>query len=293
VQFPQQYTVFPVWNNNADSSYNAMVISLRRRLGSLTFDANYVFSKGIDDGSALEGENSFYNGTTPNNFDPHAQRAVSSFDVRHNFNANWLYNMPVGRGKALGASMPGWADQIIGGWQITGVWRWRSGFPIDTGNGFYFPTTWDISGSAQQLFPLKTEIQKSASGGPNLFPNPVDASASNPFKATGTAYAAYTHTPMGGAGSRNTLRAGGFFTIDLGIGKSFRMPWEGHRLQFRWEIFNLTNTVSFASSGGDITLDLDSVSAFGRIINTASSASQSYPLVPHNRVMQIGLRYEF
>jgi hypothetical protein len=71
------------------------------------------------------------------------------------------------------------------------------------------------------------------------------------------------------------------------------MPFEGHRLQFRWEIFNLTNTVSFASTYSDITLDLDSVSAFGKFVNTASSASQSYPLVPHNRVMQIGLRYEF
>lgn len=293
ILFPQQYTVLPVWNNQADSSYNALVITVRRRLGSFVFDANYSFAKSMDDGSALEGENSNYSGITPNNFDPHPYRAVSDFDVRHNFNANWLYNLPIGRGKYVGASMPGWADQIIGGWQVTGVWRWRSGFPVEVANGFWFPTTWDNAGTATRVTSLKTEIQKSAAGGPNLFVDPVDDSAENPFKASSTAYAAYIHTPMGGSGSRNTLRAGSFFTIDLGIGKSFRMPWEGHKLQFRWEIFNLTNSVNFASTFNDLSLDLDSVSSFGRIINTASSASQSYPLVPHNRVMQFGLRYDF
>lgn len=291
--FPQQYTVLPVWTNNADSSYHALVVSVRRRLGSFVFDANYSFSKSMDDGSALEGESSNYSGVLPNNFDPHPYRALSDFDIKHNFNANWLYTLPFGRGKWLGAGIPGWADQIVGGWQVTGVWRWRSGFPVDVANGFWFPTTWDIAGTATQLLPLSTKIRKSAKDGPNLFVNPVDAKAENPFHAVGTAYAAYIHTPMGGSGTRNSLRAGRFFTVDLGIGKSFRMPAEGHRLQFRWEIFNLTNSVSFASGGGDLSLNLDSVSSFGRIINTASSASQSYPLVPHNRVMQLGLRYEF
>jgi hypothetical protein len=294
ILFPQQYTVFPVWTNNAESSYHALVLSLRRRMGSFVFDANYSFSKSMDDGSSLEGENSNYSGILPNNFDPHPYRALSDFDVKHNFNANWLYSLPLGRGKTFASSIPSWADEMIGGWQVSGVWRWRSGFPVGVWNGFWFPTTWDNSGTATQLLPLKTEIQKSAKDGPNLFVTPVDASAGNPFHAAGTAYAAFIHTPMGGSGTRNTLRAGRFFTLDLGIGKSFRMPFEGHRLQFRWEIFNLTNSVSFASiSGTDLSLDLDSVDSFGRIINTASSASQSYPLVPHNRVMQIGLRYEF
>lgn len=294
VLFPQQYAVFSTWTNNAQSFYNGLVVSLRRRMGRVQFDANYVLSKSLDDGSALEGESSFYSGVTPDNFTPRAQRAFSDFDLRHNFNSNWLYELPIGRGRSLGSNFPGWADQIVGGWQITGVSRWRAGFPVGVANGFWFPTTWDVAGNATRIAPVETKIRKSAEGGPNLFSNPVDSKASNPFNASGTAYAAYVHTPMGGSGTRNNLRAGRFFTIDLGIAKTFRMPVESHRLQFRWEIFNVMNSVSFASArGSDISLNLDSVSSFGRIINAASSASQSYPLVPHNRVMQLGLRYEF
>jgi len=289
VLWPQQYTLLSVRNNSAKSFYNSMVLSVRRRMGGLFFDANYVFSKSIDDGSALE--NSGYGGVDPNNFEPYTQRAVSDFDIKHNFNANWVWDFPVGRGRSFGAGIPGWADQIVGGWQISGVWRWRSGFPLDVANGFYFPTTWDISGNAVLLSPLKSDLQKHAPDGPNLFANPVDTSVSNPFHATGTAYAAHTHTMMGGSGSRSTLRGPRFFTVDLGFGKSFRMPFEGHRLQLRWEIFNAFNTVNFSSNGA--SLNLDNVGSFGRFSSTASSASQSFPLVPHNRVMQIGLRYEF
>jgi hypothetical protein len=278
-----------------------MVVSVRKRTGALQFDANYVLSKSIDDGSGLEGENSFYNGVLPNNFEPHAQRAFSDFDLRNNFNANWLFELPVGRGKAVGSDMPGWADEIAGGWQITGVQRWRSGFPIGVYNGAWFPTVWNIDGYGTQVAPIASDIQKSAANGPNLFANPAVTNQGNPFNVAGTAYSAFEHTPMGGSGSRNVLRGSGFFTIDAGIGKTFRLRSEKQRLQFRWEVFNVTNTVSFASSrdagragaNSNISVSLDSPASFGRIINATSSASQSYPLVPHNRVMQLGMRYEF
>ena len=59
------------------------------------------------------------------------------------------------------------------------------------------------------------------------------------------------------------------------------MPWEGHRLQFRWEVFNATNTARFDVSS--ISLDLTNSGTFGRYQET---------LAPP-RVMQFGLRYEF
>lgn len=301
VFFPQQYNEFPVWTNNAQSFYNGLLVSVRRRVGSVQFDGNYVLSKSLDDGSGLEGEDSFYNGVLPDAFTPHAQRAFSDFDVRHNFNANFLYELPVGKGKAFGSNLPGWADEIVGGWQVTGVQRWRSGFPIGVYNGAWFPTVWNIDGYGTQVSPVESKIDKNASTGPNLFANAADTKAGNAFNAKGTAFAAFTHTPMGGSGSRNVIRGGAFFTIDAGIGKTFRLHNENQRLQFRWEIFNVTNTVSFASSrnagragsNSNISLSLDSPTSFGRIVNATSSASQSYPLVPHNRVMQLGLRYEF
>ena len=79
------------------------------------------------------------------------------------------------------------------------------------------------------------------------------------------------------------IRGDGFYTLDMGLSKAWRMPYkEGHRLQFRWEVFNVTNSVSFdpqALKGAN----LDSRATFGKYSGTLSSP----------RVMQLGLRYEF
>jgi hypothetical protein len=92
----------------------------------------------------------------------------------------------------------------------------------------------------------------------------------------------FDNTRPGSSGSRNSLYGPRFFTIDFGLGKSFRMPYlEGHRVQFRWETFNLTNTPNFSG----ITLDLDTPTTFGQITTTTGESAR--------RVMQFGLRYEF
>jgi hypothetical protein len=139
VLMPPQYHELSVYTNNAESFYNGLLISVRRHKGGVQLDANYVLSKSIDDGSGLESESSLYNGVLPDSFTPRAERAFSDFDLRHNFNANLVYELPVGRGKALGSNLPNWADEIVGGWEITDVTRWRSGFPLGVVNGSWFP----------------------------------------------------------------------------------------------------------------------------------------------------------
>ncbi|HWX40184.1 MAG TPA: hypothetical protein VN345_03460, partial [Blastocatellia bacterium] len=107
-------------------------------------------------------------------------------------------------------------------------------------------------------------------GGPNIFANPV------------AAFAAYQNTLPGGVGTRNLLRGDGFFNVDMGLGKTWKMPYkESHSLQFRWEVFNVTNSVSFDPAS--ISASLDTPATFGKYGSTLSSA----------RVMQFGLRYQF
>jgi hypothetical protein len=78
------------------------------------------------------------------------------------------------------------------------------------------------------------------------------------------------------------LRGDGFFGIDMGLGKTWKLPFEGHKLQFRWETFNLTNTVRFDVNS--LTLDMGSGRAnFGKYSETLTNP----------RVMQFALRYEF
>jgi hypothetical protein len=108
-------------------------------------------------------------------------------------------------------------------------------------------------------------------GGPNLWQNPS------------AALAAFSLTLAGQSGTRNTIRGDGFFDIDTGVGKSFTMPYsESHRLQFRWETFNLTNSVRFDPNLG-IGLSLTSSSTFGNLTRQLGSP----------REMQFALRYSF
>jgi hypothetical protein len=82
-------------------------------------------------------------------------------------------------------------------------------------------------------------------------------------------------------GPRNNLRADNYVNLDFGIGKSFNMPWEGHRFMFRWDIFNVTNSVYFDAF--TINLDYGTKGSFGDYVNVLGGP----------RRMQLSLRYEF
>ncbi len=102
-----------------------------------------------------------------------------------------------------------------------------------------------------------------------MFPGPV------------AAFAAFRTTIPGQTGSRNVLRGDGYFSVDTGLAKAFHVT-ERQRIQFRWEVFNLTNTPRF--DVGSATLNMsDNTPNFGKY-NSMLNAS---------RVMQFGLRYEF
>ena len=105
--------------------------------------------------------------------------------------------------------------------------------------------------------------------GPNLFPDPE------------AAFQSFDYSRAGQTGSRNILRGDGILSLDMGLAKDFKMPWEGHKLQFRWEVFNVSNTARFDVQ--TINLDVSDRSTFGRYTSTLSEP----------RVMQFGLRYEF
>jgi hypothetical protein len=86
----------------------------------------------------------------------------------------------------------------------------------------------------------------------------------------------------GNSGSRNIIRGQGFFTIDASLDKRFLMPWSDKQsLQFRAEVFNLTNTPRFDVNQS--SLQLGSPDSFGEYNGTLGTP----------RVMQFGLRYEF
>ena len=92
-------------------------------------------------------------------------------------------------------------------------------------------------------------------------------------------YRSFRPARPGEVGDRNVLRGQGYISLDMGLYKSFKLPWEGHGLQFRWEVFNVTNTQRFdgltiadLSLGTDPFLGGNPSSDFGRLhLNSGSS----------------------
>jgi Carboxypeptidase regulatory-like domain len=274
--FQTQFDSAPAWASLGSASYHSFQLGFRKRMSKgVQFNFNYTLSKSIDNASAVENSDQF-GGQIANVFAPRDQISVSDFDLRHQFNANWVAELPFGKGKWLAKDAPGLLNAFIGGWQASGIFRYRTGLPLTIGNGFNFPTNYFLTGAGTQIAPiesgnaLKNVLDSDGQRRPFLFANGADSVES------------FDNTRPGSSGTRNSLRGPKFFTVDFGLGKTFRMPYnERHRIQFRWETFNLTNTPSF----DNVTLDLDSPSTFGQITSTTGESAR--------RVMQFALRYEF
>jgi hypothetical protein len=278
--FQQQFDWLPAWTNLGQSSYHSFQLTIRKRLSDgLQADFNYTLSKSLDNGSAAESEGQGA-GQILNAFAPRQSLGVSEFDIRHQINSNFMLDLPVGRNRRFAGAMNPTMEHIFGGWSLTGLVRWRTGFPFasSTGNGFAFPTNYFVNGppTLKPGVPLpEIKVTKDAAGGPNVFADPEKA------------FDSFEHTRSGFSGSRNVFHGPGFFALDTGVQKVFYTD-EHRQIQFRWETFNLTNTVNFDGrtyAVGNVGIDfgLDSKSSFGRLRSLAGTP----------RIMQFALRYQF
>ena len=279
----QQFTTSYGWSSIGSSNYNGFQATLKKDIrGGVQFDFNYTYSKSIDITStaARLGFSGIDNIGPPgsrlvNAFSPRQFRGVSDFDTTHQINANWLAELPFGKGKQYGRNASPALNALIGGWQVTGVLRWTSGFPFSVDNGQFWATNWDEQGSGQLIGHPKTGVFKDpVTGTVSVFANP--SAAINDF----------VHPYPGQSGSRNVLRGDGYASWDMGLNKTFKLPWESQSLQFRWEIFNVANLTRFnvLAGLGDGAPSLQQVpSTFGAYAG----------LLTNPRVMQFALRYQF
>ena len=138
-------------------------------------------------------------------------------------------------------------------------------------------TNWNLQGNAELAQPgvlPETQTTRNAVGGqPSPFADPTKA------------LEAFRNLYPGEAGIRNLLRGDGYYTIDLSIAKGFKLP-STQRLEFRWDIFNLTNTPKFDT--GDVTMFPDSAASFGRYDSSLAACDGAA-----GRCMQLNLHYTF
>ncbi|MGB7926324.1 MAG: carboxypeptidase-like regulatory domain-containing protein [Pyrinomonadaceae bacterium] len=284
--FHPQFAALSTFSTVARSNYNSAQLSLRQRFGSdVAFDFNYTYGHSLDNASGLQNSSAYASAAfILNPLFPDLNYADSDFDVRHSINANWVIGLPFGRGKAFMHDVGGFTDTLIGGWQVTGITRWNSGLPILTPfEGDRWATNWNVQSNGVRVRPLRTSPTRT--GDPNVFSDPV------------AAYQSFRDPRAGEAGDRNVLRGPGYFTLDMGLYKTFKLPWEGHTLQFRWEVFNVTNTQRFdGNTLADLGFDQDPFLTgaqpnpdFGRFTSTQAPLNENKA----GRVMQFALRYQF
>ena len=259
--------------NKGSSSYNGMLVSLRRRFSQgLQFDANYTWSHSIDNQSTVANTVTS-GGLVCDVTNLRVCRGNSDFDIRHLFNANGIWELPVGRGKWLGGDMPGWANTFLGGWQVSGIFTARSGLPYDLASGVWSRTFIYNAGNGVpavitgDLNAFRPSIHDAPGGIVQFYADPEAAAAATTFPRHGQ------------AGQRNVLTGNPFWNLDTAVLKNFRLPWsETQKLQLRWEAYNAFNKHHYA-----LPNNFPTSTAFGQVTGSASTA----------RVMQFGIRWDF
>lgn len=224
-----QYAAFSAFGSFAKSNYNGASVSFRQRLGeTLSYDINYTFSKSFDDVSGLQTGGSYGSQFLLNPLRPQDNYAVSDFDTTHVVNANFLFQAPIGKGKKFFGGMNSVADVFLGGWQLNGIYRYNSGQPFSSPfDAAQWATNWNVQSNGTSISPVTFGVNRTTR---NAFTNPQEA------------FNSFRNARPGETGQRNNFRGSGYSALDLGLSKSFTMPWsEGHKLQVRWEVFNVMN----------------------------------------------------
>jgi hypothetical protein len=281
-----QATSMFAWSSIGKSDYNALQVSFRKQFSQgLQFDFNYTFSKSLDitSNATRLGYSSSVNVGSPgsrlaNAWSPNARRAVSDFDTPHQFNLNWIAELPFGKGRHFAGNAGSLADAIIGGWELSGVARWTSGYPFTVDNGNFWPTNWDEQGIGQMIARPSMGHHRDSTGAVSAFADPA------------AAFADFVHPYPGQAGSRNVIRGDGFAGLDMALNKRWKMPIEGHSLQFRWEVFNVPNLHRFNALSG---LGTQACACIASLQQLPTSFGNYTGLLTDPRIMQFALRYEF
>lgn len=274
--FQPQYGSYRAWSSIGKSDYQGLTFTVRQRLGTrLTMDFNYTFSKSSDDGSGLQTNLTNPAAALINPFRQEDMYAASDFDMRHIVNANAIFKLPVGRGEKIFANLNKFANLFLGGWQLAGIFRYNSGLPIsaptDSGNATNF--------NVKSYTTRTADLQTCPTRGGSLF----GCNASQAYRSFRNAY-------PGETGERNVFRLPGYWVIDVGLGKTFDLPLENHKFQFRWEIFNIANAQKMGSINAvDYTVGLDPQYA----TQTPASWANFTAIQGQPRSMQFVLRYSF
>jgi hypothetical protein len=255
-----------VFSSAGNSSYNSLQARAEKRFShGVSLIASYTWGHSLDNESAANlGSN---NNSGPRFFraDPGWERGNSDFDIRQRFVLGYIWELPFGRGKRFGPGTGSALNQVMGGWQVSGITTISSGnwLTITDGNGNFSNST---GGQRPDLV-----SGQSANGKPCV---------------AGTFFntCAFTDPPLGSFGNagRNIVQGPGFQVWDMSLLKVFPIR-EKSRVEFRAEFFNLPNHTNFTPSCAYCASPLDMASGSYGFTTSAKSPRQ----------IQFGLKFYY
>jgi len=231
--YPQYQTLQTASSRtNAISNYNALQASITKRMTrGLSLSFNYTWAHFLDDMDSSGWGSRAGQQDYQNAYDPGANYSNSNFDVRHAFKGYAVYELPFGKGRQfLNNSTP--LDLIVGGWQLSGTVVLQTGQPFS------------VYGDQANYSLAGTQFPNRIPGVPLYVSNKGINGWFNP--------AAFSKPADGTWGDvrRNFLYGPGMNVFNMSMAKSFGLPWEGVRIEFRADAANVFNHKSLGIPGG-------------------------------------------
>jgi hypothetical protein len=293
--------------NVANSSYHALQATMRRTSGPLTLGVSYSYSHSLDDASDRSDP------VLVNSYDLRENRASSNFDQRHLVNISYVYRLPLkdfprrfidwANEKPKDATTPptnccsALANQLLDGWELSGVTLLQSGTPFTVINsaGNTGISLTDNAGVSSGLG-IAASYPDVVKGLPAPFNN---SQSFGPLIGNPSQFVAPRGLTLGNAG-RNSLNNPKRINFDMALLKHFKIS-EGSNLEFRTEAFNVFNHTQFRIYDPDLgNTGSNTISCYGVGDNSAGDASCLagnaflHPVDAHrSRTMQFGLKYSF
>ncbi|HLV88302.1 MAG TPA: TonB-dependent receptor [Candidatus Sulfotelmatobacter sp.] len=222
--------------SNGNMKYNALQAVLQKQMThGLQYQVSYTFSKCMSDSTGYYGAWSNALSASAywqNVYDQRAEWAPCYYDATHVISAYAIYDLPFGRGKMLGKNVNGAVNEVIGGWAVSPIVFFRTGWPMP------------VTGAADN----SGTFGRGARADCNAIPSIVNTAIPNVGRQWFVNNGDFTNPAIGSFGNcapqLSALRSPHYADVDMSLHKDFPIT-ERFRLQFRTDFVNFFNHVQY------------------------------------------------
>lgn len=224
------YSGISIVDNTGRSRYHGAHVKVTKRFSDgLQFNTSYTWSRLLDRGGIVGAGSNEGDTLARNPLDPESEWGLSVLNARHRAVGSAVWVVPIGSGHRIGSTWSGWKDQVLGQWQLNGIFTYQSGPWFSPSLSFDNANNGSLGARPDTI------------GDPNSGPKTV----AQWFNTT--AFALPPAFSYGNTG-RNTIQGPPVKGIDVSVFKSVKVG-DGKSLQFRAEIFNLMDWANFDPPG--------------------------------------------